>query len=155
MKCEEHELRISKLADNELADHVTPELFTHLAGCSDCRTFFRFTLRLRFDLHNAPPLDHLDEDAYTVVAHGGGEKRRVPGGSAERNASSRPALPSATSRRDFAKLVADSVLLLLVVLLVGTLFSPTIELRQPKEIEMTELPLSYPVSPEVAGEQMR
>ena len=40
MTCEEYQARISRLLDGELSSEQSPEVFTHLGTCRECRSFY-------------------------------------------------------------------------------------------------------------------
>jgi anti-sigma factor RsiW len=42
----EHQQRISLYIDNALSDKESAELFAHLAGCDECRTFMKISMRV-------------------------------------------------------------------------------------------------------------
>lgn len=48
----EFQQRISLYIDNALNDKESSELFTHLAGCSECRTYMKISLRVRAQIAN-------------------------------------------------------------------------------------------------------
>jgi anti-sigma factor RsiW len=48
----EHQQRISLYVDNELNDKESSELFAHLAGCSECRTYMKIGMRVRSQIAN-------------------------------------------------------------------------------------------------------
>ena len=50
MTCEEYEIRIGKLLDDELSPTDSAGVFSHLAICQDCRRWFHANLRLSAEL---------------------------------------------------------------------------------------------------------
>jgi hypothetical protein len=51
MKCEDRQIAISMMIDNECPEDMLPGLFAHLGGCSSCLQFYRETIDLRTRLH--------------------------------------------------------------------------------------------------------
>jgi anti-sigma factor RsiW len=56
MNCEEYQQQVSKLLDSALEKTKSPELFSHLGVCEECREFFTATMRIRAAMLSAPPL---------------------------------------------------------------------------------------------------
>jgi anti-sigma factor RsiW len=54
MTCNEHQENISSFVDGELDDPMAGALFTHLAGCAECRAFFARLHALRHQLSLVP-----------------------------------------------------------------------------------------------------
>jgi anti-sigma factor RsiW len=48
----EHQQRISLYVDNVLNDKESSELFAHLAGCDECRTYMKISMRVRSQITN-------------------------------------------------------------------------------------------------------
>jgi predicted anti-sigma-YlaC factor YlaD len=51
MNCEERQLAISTMIDNECPEAELQEVFTHLSTCASCRRFYREAMELRTRLH--------------------------------------------------------------------------------------------------------
>jgi anti-sigma factor RsiW len=51
MNCEERQLAISMMIDNECPEEELQGLFVHLGTCSPCRRFYRESMDLRTRLH--------------------------------------------------------------------------------------------------------
>ncbi len=47
MTCHDAQPLISRMLDGEIADADAAALFSHLAGCADCRQFMRDTVRIQ------------------------------------------------------------------------------------------------------------
>jgi predicted anti-sigma-YlaC factor YlaD len=47
MNCEQYQLNVSKLIDNELNEADSAGLFTHMGSCAACREFFRTLVRVQ------------------------------------------------------------------------------------------------------------
>ena len=69
MTCDEYQEKVSALIDNELADHESELLFTHMSGCAECRATLRSELELRANLReDIPPLAPRELDARVLTA---------------------------------------------------------------------------------------
>jgi predicted anti-sigma-YlaC factor YlaD len=51
MNCDERQLAISMMIDNECAEEELQGLFAHLGACPSCRQFYRESMNLRTRLH--------------------------------------------------------------------------------------------------------
>ena len=61
MTCEQYQMQICQLLENELRGEESSALFTHLSACSECRDFFRVSLQVRAELMSAEPITAPDE----------------------------------------------------------------------------------------------
>ncbi len=79
MMCHEYEERLSAFYDGELDRTKVPELMTHLAGCSSCRTFLASLAsiqRAEMSMNTAEVPATLDERVRRLAAHRPGRPAR-------------------------------------------------------------------------------
>lgn len=61
MTCEQYQMQIGQLLENELRGEESSTVFAHLGACSECRDFFHASLQVRAELMNAEPITAPDE----------------------------------------------------------------------------------------------
>ncbi|MBI3110773.1 MAG: zf-HC2 domain-containing protein [Ignavibacteriales bacterium] len=61
MTCEQYQMQIAQLFDNELRGEESSTVFAHLGACSECRDFFQASLQVRAELMNAETITAPDE----------------------------------------------------------------------------------------------
>lgn len=61
MTCEQYQMQIGQLLENELRGEESSPLFAHLGVCSVCRDFFQASLQVGAELKNAEPITAPDE----------------------------------------------------------------------------------------------
>lgn len=61
MTCEQYQMQIGQLLENELRGEESSTMFAHLGACSACRDFFHASLQVRAELMNAEPITAPDE----------------------------------------------------------------------------------------------
>ena len=123
----EHQQRISLYIDNELNDKESSELFAHLAGCSECRTYMKISMRVRSQIANEELADvprTLDRRILTSVARENAALKRQTWYS-----------PVWFTRISIPLPAAASIVLLLIV--GSLLFYP---LLTPEQQQRTEIP---------------
>jgi len=61
MTCEQYQMQIGQLLDNELRGEESSTVFAHLGACFACRDFFHASLQVRAELMNAETVTAPDE----------------------------------------------------------------------------------------------
>ncbi|MFH0988720.1 MAG: zf-HC2 domain-containing protein [bacterium] len=73
MNHDEYRINVSQHLDGELDRNEEMHLFSHLAGCEECRDFLRQAIQLRMHLHAAPqrlmPESHSRKPLSTPAFH--------------------------------------------------------------------------------------
>jgi anti-sigma factor RsiW len=69
MNCEEYQEKISRYLDSDLTDREAQDLFSHLAGCTQCRSMLHNMIQLQSVIHRSPapePPESLDRKVLSI-----------------------------------------------------------------------------------------
>jgi anti-sigma factor RsiW len=80
MNCEEYQLNISRHLDSDLTDREAQALFSHLAGCDQCRDLLHDMIQLRNAIHRSPapgPPESLDRKVLSLPERSSRRHRKV------------------------------------------------------------------------------
>jgi hypothetical protein len=117
MNHEYHQQLVSEFVDREIRAEDEQELFHHLSSCAECREFLKAACRLQIEMAATKPRDS-DRGSYT--------------------ADRRPVRHEFRQSKRHSR-ISTFVLLVMVTLIVGILFSANVTVQRPPETSAEEV----------------